>query len=94
MSRSLPPVVKDVVADAGEAFCLCLGETCCCDSLEALLVGFLLGCVSTAALGSGVHGDEFVIQCYGADVPVPKVRAHRLVQLLVNDLSDSHGWCR
>lgn len=48
----------DVVADAGEALQLGLGEVCRRDALEALLVGLLAGHVVAPALGGGVHEDE------------------------------------
>ena len=51
----------DVVADAGEALHLGLGEVGRRDALEALPVGLLLGHVVAAALGRGVHEDELTL---------------------------------
>lgn len=53
--------VHDVVADAGEAPHLGLGEVGRRDAHKALLAGLLLGHVVAAALGGGVHEDELLI---------------------------------
>lgn len=94
----------DVVADAGEALHLGLGEVGRSDALEALLVGLLAGHVVAAALGGGVHEDELTLVhgdevdavravrpalLQDLDAPVPQVRADCLVRPLVDALS--HG---
>lgn len=91
----------DVVADAGEALNLGLGEVCRRDALEALLVGLLAGHVVAPALGGGVHEDELVavhgdevdaVQAVRSallqdlDAPVSQVRADCLVRPLVDAL--------
>ena len=94
----------DVVADAGEALHLGLGEVGRRDALEALLVELLLGHVVAAALGGGIHEDELTFVhgdevdavravrpalLQDLDVPVPQVRSDCLVRPLVDALSHS-----
>lgn len=94
----------DVVADAGEALHLGLGEVGRRDALEAPLVGLLAGHVIAPALGGGVHEDELTLVhgneddvvwavrpalLQDLDAPVLQVRVYRLVRLLVDALS--HG---
>ena len=84
----------DVVADAGEALYLGLGDARRRDEPEALPVGLLFGHVVAPALGGGVHEDELLIVrsdevdavravrpalLQDLDVSVPQVRSDCLV---------------
>ena len=69
----------DVVANAGEALNLGLGEVCRRDALEALLVGLLLGHAVAAALGGGVHEDELLV-VHGGEVDAVRAVRPALLQ--------------